>query len=64
MFEAIVVVCWVELGKSICDTKYLSEYNSSSSCWRSYNTEKENIKNKYRTTKKSTTVAYGGCFKK
>jgi len=62
MVEAIIVVCWVELGKSLCDTKTVKRYNTSTSCWTEYNTEKDKLKNRYRTEKKSHVVSYGGCF--
>jgi hypothetical protein len=64
MFETIIVVCWIKSGISVCDTKYPSEYSSSSSCWSNYNSEKNELKNIYKLKKNSTTIAYGGCFKK
>tara|TARA_S200002703_G_scaffold141193_1_gene132883 strand:- start:327 stop:515 length:189 start_codon:yes stop_codon:yes gene_type:complete len=62
MVEAIIVVCWVELGKSLCDTKLVEKYNTSTICWKHYNDEKQTLKQKYKKEKKSPIISYGGCF--
>jgi len=63
MFEAIIVICWVELGKSVCEENRPKEYYTSSSCWDNYSHQRRTLKNKYKIEKKSNVVSYGGCFK-
>ena len=45
-----------------CDTKIVNRYNTSTSCWKEYSTEKQKLKNRYKIEKRSSIVSYGGCF--